>query len=365
MSHLIPILDKFNPIFGQFVKDYDVHFCRLDEIDDVVTFLDTYWKKGHVLVKSRLLMDWQHRDEKNNRYNFVLARTKNTYEIHALLGFIPNSFFDPFIERVLLWGAIWKVRNDVAPTGLGIYLFQYLTNSIPAETWVSFGINEEAKINNKMMGFKIFSTENYFFANPVIRNFKIAAGIERFQNPQYCDQKDCVLAELSISDYEKISDKSKIFDFAKPYKSKMYYLNRYFKHPYYKYRCFSIKQNDSVKSIFFVRESPTNCANCLRLVEYVGDYADLSYVKGSINKLLADGDFEYIDIVTSIADEAVLEPTGFINKKNDSNIIIPNYFEPFVQKNVPMKYSFITLNIDYKCVINKGDADQDRPSVLT
>ena len=362
MSRLIPKLDKFNPIFGQFVKDYDVHFCGLNEIDDVVAFLDTYWKKGHVLVKSRLLMDWQHRDVKNDRYNFVLARTKESNEIHALLGFIPTSFFDPSIERVLLWGAIWKVRDSVAPTGLGAYLFQYLTSSVPAETWVSFGISEDAKKNNKMMGFKIFPTDNYFFVNSAIRDFKIAAGIEKYQNSQCCDQRDYALAEVSASDYEKISEKSKIFDLAKPYKSKLYYLNRYFKHPYYKYRCFSIKQNDAIKSIFFVRESPANGSNCLRLVEYVGDYADLSNVRGSINKLLESGCYEFIDIITSNVDDAVLESAGFINKTVDPNVVIPNYFEPFVQKNVPMEYSFISLNNNYRCVINKGDSDQDRPS---
>ena len=41
MSLLIPKLDKFNTIFAQFLNDYDVHFCRIDEIDDVVDFLDT------------------------------------------------------------------------------------------------------------------------------------------------------------------------------------------------------------------------------------------------------------------------------------------------------------------------------------
>lgn len=362
MSTLIPKLDKFNSIFAQFLKNYDVHFCRIDEIDDVVAFLDTYWKKGHVLVKSRKLMDWQHLDKVNKRYNFVLARSKNNNEIHALMGFIPTNHFDSEINRLYVWGAIWKIREDVAPTGLGIYLWQFLTDSLDIETWVSFGISEDAKKNNKLFGFSINSTDNYFFVNPYVKEFKIAAGLEKYQKKDFKNTEEWSLNKCELTDYQKLSNNESVFESVKQYKSKKYYENRYFNHPFYKYECYTIKQADDIKSFFFVRESPANGANCLRLVEYVGDFAALQNVQESMVKLLDEKNCEFIDIITSNVNDEVLNKANFTNKASDSSIVIPNYFEPFVQKNVPIEYAYISLDKNYKCVINKGDADQDRPS---
>lgn len=364
MSELIPKLDKFNSIFEKFDSQYDTHFCALNEIEDVVSFLDRYWKKGHILVKSRKLLDWQHLDIINKRYNFVVARNKQSSEIHALMGFIPTNFFDSSIQNVLVWGAIWKIREDVAPAGLGIYLWQFLTNKIKFDTWISFGISEDAKKNNKMMGLRICAADNYFFVNPNIKDFKIAYGIESFQNLDSEDKEGYTLTEVTIDDYELLSDNEDCFNCVKPYKTKLYYLNRFFLHPYYKYRCFAIKQQNTIRAFFFVRESPAEGANCLRLVEYVGDYSYLQTVKQSISDLLVRGNYEYIDIITSNVNDEILRKAGFINKITDRNVIIPNYFEPFLRKNVPMEYSYISLNPSFNPIINKGDSDQDRPSVL-
>ena len=362
MSTLIPKLDKFNSIFAEFLKDYDVHFCRVEEIEDVVFFLDAYWKKGHVLVESRKLMDWQHFDKANNRYNFVLARSKNSNEIHALLGFIPSNHFDSNITKLYVWGAIWKIREDVTPAGLGVYLWQYTTEMLDIETWVSFGISEDAKKNYKLLGFSIGNTDNYFFANPTIKEFNIAAGLEKYQKNDLRDADGWSLTKLEFADYEKLSENDVAFESVKSYKSKLYYENRYLKHPFYKYECYAVKQGDEIKSHFFVRESPANDSNCLRLIEYVGDYTVLQNVQGSIANLLEGKKCEYMDIITSNTSDELMQNANFINKAIDSSIVIPNYFEPFVQKNVPMEYAYISLDKNYKCIINKGDADQDRPS---
>lgn len=364
MSELIPKLDKFSNIFEKFDSQYDIHFCTLNEIDDVVLFLDSYWKKGHVFVKSRKLLDWQHLDKNNNRYNFVVARDKKSSEIHALMGFIPTNFFDPSIQKVLVWGAIWKTREDVAPVGLGIYLCQFLTNRIKFDTWVGFGISEDSKKNNKLMGLKICTADQYFYANPNIKEFKIASGLESFRNPKAENMEGYTLTELSIDDYRLLSGNEECFNCVYPYKTKLYYLNRFFLHPYYKYRCYAIQHQNTIRAFFFVRESPAEEANCLRLVEYVGDYSYLQAVKFSISDLLVRGNYEYIDIVTSNVDDEILRKAGFINKITDSNIIIPNYFEPFLRKNVQMEYSYISLSPTFNPIINKGDSDQDRPSVL-
>ena len=364
MSALIQKLDKYKLIFSQFLSDYDVHFCRIDEIDDVIAFLDTYWKNGHVLVKSRKLMDWQYLDKLNHRYNFVIARYKTSKEIHALVGFIPTNHFDHTIKRLFVWGAIWKVRDDVAPAGLGVYLQEYLTTNLPVEIFAGFGISADAEKNNKSLGWTIKSAENYFFANPSTKEFKIAVGLEKYQKKSLKDVAAWFLTKCELTDYEKLSGNESVFESVRWYKSKCYYENRYFKHPFYNYECYVIKQVKEIKAFFFVRESPANGANCLRLVEYVGDYATLQNVQKSIANLLEKKTCEFMDIITSNVSNEVMQKANFINKSSDSSVVIPNYFEPFVQKNILMKYEYITLNKDFIYVVNKGDADQDRPSFI-
>src|SRR5574344_1338686 len=175
MSEIMPKLDKMSKIFEKYNETYDFKFCDLDEIEDVVRFIDTYWKKDHILVKSRKLMDWQHLDKNNNRYNFVIARHKASCEIHGLLGFIPVSLFDEKLDEKLVWSAIWKVRDDVKVFGLGILLYYFLTKSLNAiELLCISGISQDAKNNYSSLDFTIGLFEHYAFLNPTKNNFELA-----------------------------------------------------------------------------------------------------------------------------------------------------------------------------------------------
>ena len=52
--------------------------------------------------------------------------------------------------------------------------------------------------------------------------------------------------------------------------------------------------------------------------------------------------------------------SGFKIKKITKKIIIPNYFKPFVQKNIKLRYAFYPSS--EKMIFFKGDCDQDRPN---
>ena len=59
----------------------------------------------------------------------------------------------------------------------------------------------------------------------------------------------------------------------------------------------------------------------------------------------------------AIGDKTFFETAGFEEQIDDKNII-PNYFGPFVQKNIDIW----TRAQDKKTIFFKGDGDQDRPS---
>ena len=61
----------------------------------------------------------------------------------------------------------------------------------------------------------------------------------------------------------------------------------------------------------------------------------------------------------ALGNRTILAHPGLFNIKDD--IIIPNYFEPFVRENIEINCAFRS-QLDY--IIFKADADQDRPSII-
>jgi len=52
---------------------------------------------------------------------------------------------------------------------------------------------------------------------------------------------------------------------------------------------------------------------------------------------------------------------GFLEKNNDHEVI-PNYFEPFLKKNVNIRFAYKAKEHNY--AIFKADSDQDRPNKI-
>ena len=90
----------------------DKYLIRKATFDDEIAlrkFIDEHWRKNHVFVTSKELLDWQHRDETTQSYSFILGIEKDTGDIHGVLGFITLSQFDPEIEPTrIIWMAILK-----------------------------------------------------------------------------------------------------------------------------------------------------------------------------------------------------------------------------------------------------------------
>src|SRR5919198_440978 len=90
--------------------DVTITRCRRDDVDELVRFIDAHWARGHALVASRRLLDWQHRTT-DGGYSFTLARRGR--EIVGMLGFISTRRFDPALERDnVVWLTMWTIRDD-------------------------------------------------------------------------------------------------------------------------------------------------------------------------------------------------------------------------------------------------------------
>ena len=72
---------------------------------------------------------------------------------------------------------------------------------------------------------------------------------------------------------------------------------------------------------------------------------------------------EYADFYEYAIDSSIMLQTGLLKNNFDNKIIIPNHFQPFLKKNICLKWS-VKSNNSSMTPIFKGDCDQDRPSML-
>lgn len=338
------------------------HLCHEEEAEDVIKFIEHYWRKDHIFVLSRELFDWQHYDYRNKRYNFVVAKHRKNGEIHSILGFVPASQFDDGIEALEVWPCIWKSRDDIHVKGLGVSLYYYMKLHLEIETVSILGISEIALSIYKHWNFSTGKIEQYYCPNMACAE-ELSANRQEIPFPDKADGS-WRIKQISLEEYQKLEEHHKIFTEISKYKSKNYYINRYYNHPIYKYGFYGIIKDNDICSVFVTRECGNGTAKCLRIVDYIGKTDNLIYVRTDLKELMEKFGYEYIDFVVVGADYDVLKKAGFINRKEHPETIIPNYFEPFLKKNIDLDYAFKSVDPEAMALFYKADADQDRPNML-
>ncbi len=335
---------------------YEFSFCHKTQLKDIISFINEHWQKDHILSISKIMMNWQHWDEVNNRYNFVLAIHKQTNQIHGVLGFILTEGNND----CLLWPAIWKSLDSIAPPGLGIALYNFLQNNIKIDVIIASGVGEKARGLYDNLGFKVEVLDQWYMLNNKINNFSLVDNITDANiSKNNITKNDC---KLQVCDLAKYQNLALNLEFS-PYKTIQYYIDRFYKHPIYDYQAYSVTINNETKAIIFIRSCDANGSTALRIVDYIGDHNAISGCGNEFSKLLDINNAEYIDFMNIGFDQEALINCGFQDRKQ-SDIVIPNYFEPFCKQNIDVYYAFKSTRTNTPCIIFKADADQDRPSKL-
>jgi hypothetical protein len=93
---------------------YIIKNCNIQELPSLQDFIHKHWKENHALYKSKALMDFQHFNQNQKEYNFIIAINSETKEIDGMLGYISTNHYDAALnDNGDFWGVIWKVRTDV------------------------------------------------------------------------------------------------------------------------------------------------------------------------------------------------------------------------------------------------------------
>ncbi|MFB9216570.1 hypothetical protein [Vibrio sinaloensis] len=322
-----------------------IGLCEFSDVENLISFIDTDWKKDHIFVRDRKLFDWQHKGL--DCYHFVLAKEDD--HIVGILGYIPLSQYSPSLaENNELWLAIWKVKEGGNKPGLGLMMLNYLKKVYKEPTICSLGLSAQVIPIYKALKYQVGVLSHCAFFNQNLNKFNIGKPDGSHLVPI---QKNNLIYKVSES-VDSIPDS---FFLNNPMKNNEYIRNRYTNHPRYTYKFLSIYDNDNLLSISVYREININGASVSRIVDSFGENIMTPKFNYVLSVFLETSNYEYIDLVSNMLRNP---DSGFI--QSSSTTIIPNYFEPFELRNVEIDYAYKS---DKELIIFRGDSDQDRPNV--
>jgi hypothetical protein len=337
---------------------YTIRNCSKHELPLLQKFINKYWKENHIMATSKALMDFQHLPASGEDYNFFIAINTHTGEIDGVLGYISTFFFDANLkDEGLFWAAIWKVKPDIEDKLLGLCLLFEVFALQDFKSYAVIGISNMTKQIYFALEFKLGHLNHYYIINTQKSNFNIAMNVETKNNSSDLEP-GYLIKQVDLSEYANEEFLNEYY----PRKTIHYLVNRYVNHPIYRYIFYGIFHGDKLVTILVIRKITVNNSNVLRIVDAIGELTNLPNLYAYFQLLLETCDAEYIDMLNYGIEEKNIISIGFEKLDFEGNLIIPNYFEPFEQRNVKIEFAYKTPFEQF--VIFKGDSDQDRPNIL-
>lgn len=333
------------------MNDVIFRLSHSTERKNICAFLKKHWDSEFSVVQSKSLFDFLYRDE-NDNITFVLALRND--EIVGTMGLIVYDAFMDLSKDAFL--TLWVSSEQ--SSGVGLKLLQFI-QTLEFRSLSSVGVRPEVLPFYKLFGYQSGMMQHHFILNREKTIFKIFHGnasllptidididVEGFSLTEDNDLRE--IDVLAFEDTKQIQ------------KTPKYLAHRYKQHPYYQYRIFKLIDVESnTKAIAVARCVEANDSSVMRWVDWIGDielFPIFSYLAG---KIMFEEGHEYADIYSVNIPARLLDLSWFISRKKH-DIIIPNFFEPFIQKNED-KYYITSLQSPY---LFKGDGDADRPFKL-
>jgi hypothetical protein len=331
---------------------YSISVASIHDSSDIMAFINEHWQEGHLLATSEQLFLFQHQNALDpDKLNVVVAKDADS-NVKAVLGFVPSEYANTKSD---IFGALWKVADDVKAPMLGLKLLKFL-RGLHSGGYFTLGLNETSASIYRLMKLNVGQMDHFVLINQTLANYKIA------QNAGNIDVSACSekYRLASLSDEGRIEELISNSQ-CRPKKDMAYMRHRYINHPFYSYELLGIYDGDDVRAMLVVREQAHDDSACLRIIDYVGDEAYLTGATGPLTSLLIERGLEYADMLAWGMDKSRLCSNGFTLA--GENLIIPDYFSPFMPSNIPLLIAY-DADISAPVRLFKGDGDQDRPSRL-
>jgi hypothetical protein len=338
--------------------------CDKTYREQLQKFISENWKYNHILATNKKLLDWQYMN-KNGDYNFVLAL--DSEKIIGILGFIPSDFFHEHInvKKYECCLALWSIKKNSNIAGLGIGMIQYLKKFFNLNFIYTLGLSDDAIQIYNALKYSVCQLQHFIKINQEKKQFEILKNYEDLNiNYSSINNKNYFLSEVNSLNELKLIFLNLPNEYQNLRKDFIYLKNRYYKHPFYKYR-FMLISKKKPECIIVMREVTYKSSTALRIIDCIGNISAISFISSFLDRILSDENHEYIDLLQFGINKQVLHKAGFFGINDLNTLVVPNNFEPFEQKNKKIYFAFKDYNKetqDYKIYLFKGDGDQDRPN---
>ncbi len=329
--------------------------AEYEDIPRIMEFIDSRWKKGHIMGNDRTMFEFQH--VRNGEVYYMIAEDDDPERtIYGAVGFMPMSYGEhPNVSMMMMMSQ----KNPEK---------RMLAGEMADKCWELHGISNEispgvnsryARAIMQLEPHRIGKLEHYYMLAD--RDDYVIAKI--CHRPEMTDsghrEDEVWLVRLTEPDLESDAGMEEVLAACNPYRSKEYLVHRYFHHPYYSYQAYGLERDGECRGILFAREIRCEGACLLKLVDYVGEDPLLGGAGLAFRELLKEGGYEYIDFYCYGIEEDILRRAGFTRLDEDDTNVIPLYFQPFERRNVD-----IYFNAAHKEGIHvfTGFGDQDRPN---
>lgn len=321
-------------------KKYLINQATFKDTYKILNFINKYWKKNHAFVKSKKLFNFQHKDKK--KLNWIVAQNIKTKKIEGILGLISKNFYSKgrMTKKDDMWIAIIMVEYSLRPSkGLGTEMIKFFYKKFKPNSISAIGINVAVSNLYKKLGLKIRYLNQYY-----LKKKKKFSKLTNFENVVITD------------DIKKIKGFNNYDQKFKDYK---YFLNRYFKHPIYKYDLYIIFENRTVKNFFVFRKVQYGKKLAIRVIDIGNIKLINKFKKNNFYHLINFFKANHLDFINFGIEKFVIKKIGLKLRKSE---FIPHHFEPFERKNINIMFSYISNS--KKFYVFKGDSDLDRPNFL-
>ncbi|WP_109316454.1 hypothetical protein [Pseudovibrio ascidiaceicola] len=312
--------------------------------EKILHFIRDHWKADHIFLRDPNF--WSYEMTSNGKPNYILACDQN--KVFGLLGFIPYEIAEPFAGDIAL--AMLKVREDMSTLGIGPKLLNFAKNLSNGEVHC-VGIVDKALSMYTLLGYQTGHLQQYALINQSIDNYCIASVPRQYSQslPEIFDGLEFSNFFPSKDEFEKIEQteqRQKDFYFVK---------HRYYEHPKYFYKLTQIRLHGKIQALGVWRIVKHNNSCAIKLVDWFGCDVYLASLLRYLHDYSVKIKAEYVDCYTSCKRlENYILPVSQVK-----DLIVPNYFHPFVQKSVGISYATTAKNPH---ALFCGDGDQDRPS---
>ena len=275
-----------------------------------------------------------------------------------MLGFIDYSQHNK-LKNSSIWLALWFTSNKLP--GSGIFVLNYLCKKFKDRNIFGLGLTAEALNILEKFGFKTGAMNHYYQVNTSMKDkFKVIKNYNNNykKNKNYFSKKNISFTNVTLKDLKKSNFLSK---FEKNFN---YVKSKFFNNSYYDYDIYIMSLNSKDELLIILRNIIVDKSNILRVVDVIGNISILSYLGKFFSFILNKKNAEYVDLLNFGLDENHLLNAGFLKLNFKSKIIVPNYFEPFMQQNKLINYAYLLNNNKKKFFIYKADGDQERPNKL-